>query len=96
MAATFEYWLSSKDSQWWFHLREDGNSKIIIASTKGYKSEQGCISGINSTKSNAPWDHNYTRFPGGDSKHYFTLKAGNYEPVSKSEGYVHLIIGIGE
>jgi uncharacterized protein YegP (UPF0339 family) len=87
MAATFEYWQSPKDSQYWFHLKEDGNSKIIIASTEGYKTEQGCLNGIESTKKNAPFDDNYNKVMGGDSKYYFSLRAGNYEPVSKSEGY---------
>jgi uncharacterized protein len=87
MAATFEYWLSSKDLQFWFHLREDGNRKIIVASTEGYKTEQSCLNGIDSTKRNAPFDHNYNKFTGNDEKYYFTLRAGNNEPVSKSEGY---------
>ena len=87
MAATFEYWQSPKDSQYWFHLKEDGNGKIIIASTEGYKTEQGCLNGIASSKRNAPFDHNYERFMGRDGKYYFTLRAGNNEPVSRSEGY---------
>lgn len=87
MAATFEFWQSSKDSQYWFHLKEDGNHEIIIASTEGYKTESACINGIGSTKKNAPHDEQYKRFQGGDGKYYFTLRAGNYEPVSKSEGY---------
>jgi len=87
MAATFEYWQNTTDRQFWFRLREDGNREIILASTEGYVSEQGCLKGIASTKANAPRDSNYTRFSGRDGKHYFTLKAGNNEPVSKSEGY---------
>ena len=87
MAATFEYWLSSNDSQYWFTLKEDGNREPILASTEGYKTEQGCLNGIASTKTNAPYDHNYNKFSGADGKYYFTLRAGNYEPISKSEGY---------
>ena len=87
MPATFEYWQSSKDSQYWFHLREDGNREIILASTEGYKTEQGCLNGIDSTKKNAPDDRNYDTFTGRDNKYYFTLDAGNNEPVSRSEGY---------
>ena len=87
MAATFEYWQSSKDSQYWFHLRENGNREIIIASTEGYKTEQGCRNGIDSTKRNAPFDPSYDKFIGRDAKYYFTLRAGNNEPVSRSEGY---------
>lgn len=87
MASTFEYWFSYKDSQYWFHLKEDGNHKIIIASTEGYKTEQGCLNGISSTKNNAPYDHNYNKFSGTDGKYYFTLRAGNNEPISRSEGY---------
>lgn len=87
MASTFEYWVSKKDSQYWFHLKENGNRKIILASTEGYKSEQGCLNGIASTKANAPWNHNYSKFQGTDGGYYFTLKASNNEPVSRSEGY---------
>jgi uncharacterized protein len=87
MAATFEFWLSKRDNQYWFHLREDGNTKTILASTEGYKTEDGCLKGIDSTKRNAPLDSNYNRITGKDGQYYFTLRAGNYEPVSKSEGY---------
>ena len=87
MASTFEYWKSTKDSQYWFHLKEDGNHEIILSSTEGYKSEQACLNGIASTKQNAPYDQNYDKLTGRDGKYYFTLKAGNGEPVSKSEGY---------
>jgi uncharacterized protein YegP (UPF0339 family) len=87
MAATFEYWQSKYDNQYWFHLKNDGNYEIILASTEGYKSEEGCIKGIASTKVNAPHDQNYQRFRGTDGKHYFTLRAGNNEPVSRSQGY---------
>jgi uncharacterized protein YegP (UPF0339 family) len=87
MAAVFEYWYNNKDSQYWFHLRERGNSEIIIASTEGYKTEQGCLNGIASTKRHAPFDYNYNRFLGSDAKSYFTLRANNNEPIGKSEGY---------
>jgi uncharacterized protein YegP (UPF0339 family) len=43
MAATFEYWQSRYDHQYRFHLGNDGNHEIILASTEGYKSEDGCI-----------------------------------------------------
>ena len=87
MAATYEYWFSTNDSQYWFHLKEDGNSEIILSSTEGYKTEQGCLNGIDSTKRNAPSESNYSRFTGTNDKYYFTLKAGNNEPVSKSQAY---------
>ncbi len=87
MASTFEYWYSANDYQYWFHLRENGNREIILSSTEGYKTEQGCLNGIASTKYNSPYDHNYNKFTGVDGKYYFTLKAGNNEPIGKSEGY---------
>ena len=87
MAATFLYWKSRDDNQYYFRLREDGNGKTILASTEGYVSEQGCLNGIRSTKTNAPFDSNYTRINGSDGQFYFTLRAGNYEPISRSEGY---------
>jgi uncharacterized protein YegP (UPF0339 family) len=87
MASTFEYWQSANDSQYWFHLKENGNHEIILSSTEGYTSEQGCLNGIDSTKRNASSDNNYTRITGTNDKYFFTLKAGNYEPVSRSQGY---------
>ncbi|MGB8191245.1 MAG: YegP family protein [Chitinophagaceae bacterium] len=87
MAATFEFWKSERDNQFWFHLKEDGNRKTILASTEGYKNEDGCLKGIDSTKRNSQADGNYQKIQGTDGKYYFTLRAGNYEPVSRSEGY---------
>lgn len=84
--STYFYGQSAKDSKYYFRLR-DNNDEIILASTEGYNSEQGCLIGINSVKQNSPYDHNYRKFIGNDGKYYFTLKAGNGEPIGKSEGY---------
>lgn len=84
--ATFYYGQSSKDNKWYFRLRAN-NNEIILASTEGYNSKQGCQTGIASVKSNAPYDHNYKKFVGNDNKYYFTLHASNGEPIGKSEAY---------
>jgi uncharacterized protein len=68
-------------------LKEGDNNEIILASTEGYDGEAACQKGIASTKANAPYDENYKKFEGRDGKYYFTLRAGNSEPISRSEGY---------
>lgn len=83
---TFYYGQSSKDNKWYFRLRAN-NNEIVLASTEGYNSKQGCLAGINSVKSNAPYDRNYKKFVGNDNKYYFTLHAANGEPIGRSEGY---------
>ena len=80
------YGKSARDSKFYFRLK-DNNNETILSSTEGYNSEQGCLQGIDSVKRNSPYDHNYLRFIGSDGKSYFTLKAGNEEPIGKSEGY---------
>jgi len=84
--ATFYFGQSSKDNKWYFRLRAN-NNEIILASTEGYNSKQGCLVGITSVKTHAPHEQYYKRFTGSGSKYYFTLHASNGEPIGRSEGY---------
>lgn len=84
--ATYFFGQSSKDSKWYFRLR-DNNNETILSSTEGYNSRQSCLNGIDSVKKHSLYEHNYRTFIGNDSKYYFTLKASNGEPIGKSEGY---------
>jgi uncharacterized protein len=84
--AVYFFGQSSRDFKWYFRLR-DSNNEIILASTEGYNSKQGCLNGIDSVKKHSIHDVYYRKFIGNDSKFYFTLVASNGEPIGKSEGY---------
>ena len=62
------------------------NSEIILHG-EGYTSKQSCQNGINSVKSNAPFDSRYDRRVATNSQYYFVLKAANGEPIGVSETY---------
>src|SRR5690242_13138193 len=84
--STYYYGQSSRDSKWYFRLR-DNNNEIILSSTEGYNTKQGCLNGIESVKKHSPYDQYYNTFIGADNNYYFTLHASNGEPIGKSEGY---------
>lgn len=82
----FYYGQSSKNSQWYFRLK-DNNNETILTSSEGYNSRQGCLNGIDSVKRHSPYEQYYKSFTGTDMKYYFTLYAANGEAIGKSEGY---------
>ena len=51
MSAKFEYWQSSHDQKWYFHLKA-ANGRII-AQSQGYKEKGDCKSAIDSVKNSA-------------------------------------------
>jgi len=48
MLATFEYWQSEEDEQWYFHLKAPYNG--IIVQSAGYTTEDDCLMGIEQVK----------------------------------------------
>jgi len=56
----------------------------IILSSEGYVTKQGCVNGITSVKTNAPYDNRYER-KDGLSNYTFNLKASNGEIIGRSE-----------
>jgi uncharacterized protein YegP (UPF0339 family) len=82
--AKFEIKKSSND-KFYFNLKA-GNGEPILTSEM-YESKQGCENGIDSVKKNAPNDENYERKTASSNQYYFNLKAGNGEPIGKSEMY---------
>lgn len=84
--ATYYYGQSTKDKKWYFRLT-DNNHEIILASTEGYNSKEGCLAGIASVKRHSSSEENYRSFQGTDKEYYFTLYASNGEKIGKSEGY---------
>ncbi len=77
-----------KDRKGEFRFRlKAKNGEIILASSEGYVTKQGCQRGIASVKLNAPSDSNYERATATNGKYYFVLKAANGEPLGISEMY---------
>lgn len=63
-----------------------GNGEIILVS-EGYKLKSGCLNGIESVKTNAPYDLRYERKVSVNLKYFFNLKASNGEVIGTSEMY---------
>lgn len=82
--AKFELF-NGQAGQFYFRLKA-GNGEIIGAS-EGYVSRQGAESGIQSVRTNAPYDVRYSIFTGSDNRYYFHLKASNGEIILRSQGY---------
>lgn len=69
-----------------FRLRAR-NGEIILRSSEGYTSKQGCQGGIASVKINAPFDEPYDRRTAANGQYYFILRARNGEALGMSEMY---------
>lgn len=81
----FELFKSSKDNQFYFHLKA-GNGEITLSSSEGYPTKQACLNGIASVKENAPYDSQYDRnFHNGS--YTFNLNAKNGKIIGRSESY---------
>ena len=77
---------SDRQNEFRFRLRAR-NGEIILRSSEGYSSKQGCQRGIASVKANAPYDSRYQRATASNGQYYFTLHAGNGEMLGISEMY---------
>ncbi len=76
---------TGKDNQFYFNLTAKNGQTILTS--EGYKTKDGCEKGVDSVKKNAPDDKKYERKVAKDGQHFFVLKAGNGEPIGKSEMY---------
>ena len=47
----FEYWQSTKNEKWYFHLKAANNQVICVS--QGYTTKKACLNGIESVKTNA-------------------------------------------
>jgi uncharacterized protein YegP (UPF0339 family) len=74
-----------KSGEYFFRLRA-GNGEPVLAS-EGYESMPGALNGIRSVKANAPSDGRYERKEAKNGQFFFVLRAGNNEPIGKSEMY---------
>lgn len=84
MAGKFEIKKGSS-GKFRFNLKA-GNGQIILSS-ETYETKQGAERGIESVKKNAPDDDAYERKTAKNDEAFFVLKAGNGEPLGRSESY---------
>ena len=84
MAGKFEL-KTAKNGKFYFNLKAS-NGQIILSSEM-YESRQAAENGIASVKKNADDPKRYDRKESNKGEHYFNLKAGNGEPIGKSEMY---------
>lgn len=80
----FQVFKSAYNNQYYYRLRSV-NGEIIL-SGEGYTTKQACLNGIDSVKSNAPYDFRYER-KDGMSNFTFNLKGANGEIIGRSENY---------
>ena len=76
---------TGKDKQFYFNLTA-ANGQVIISS-QGYKSKDGCNSGIASVKKNSTNKKHFERLEAKGGQHYFVLKALNSKVIGKSQMY---------
>lgn len=74
----------STDNQYYFNLVAANSEKILTS--ERYVSRSGAVNGVESVKTNAPFDERYDRLPSG-SQFYFTLRSGNGQVIGVSERY---------
>jgi len=82
MAGKFELY---KSDQFRFRLKASNGEKL--EASEGYVSKAGAVNGIESVKTNAPFDSRYERKTASNGDPYFVLKAANGEPIGTSELY---------
>lgn len=84
MSGKFDLKKSTND-QFYFNLKA-GNGQVILTSEL-YKAKSSALNGIESVQKNALLDERYERKVSSKQEPYFVLKAGNGEPIGKSEMY---------
>jgi uncharacterized protein YegP (UPF0339 family) len=84
MAGKFEI-KESAGGKFRFNLKA-GNGQIILSS-ESYETKQGAEKGVESVRKNAPDDNRYERKTAQNDEAFFVLKAGNGEPLGRSETY---------
>jgi Fe-Mn family superoxide dismutase len=73
------------DGKFMFNLRS-GNNEVVLTS-ETYSSKDACMTGIASVRSNAATDARFERKSASSGEPFFVLKAGNGEPIGRSEMY---------
>ncbi len=68
-----------------FNLKASNGQTILTSET--YETKQGAEKGVESVRKNAPDDNRYDRKTAKNDEAFFVLKAGNGEPLGRSETY---------
>ncbi len=68
-----------------FNLKASNGQTILTSET--YETKQGAEKGVESVRKNAPDDNRYERKTAKNDEAFFVLKAGNGEPLGRSETY---------
>jgi len=87
MSARYEIFKGS-NSQFYFRLYAVNNR--IILQSEGYIQKAGAQNGIQSVRTNSPFDSRYRRLTSSRGKPYFTLNAENGKVIGVSEEYESL------
>ena len=74
-----------KNGQFYVRLKAANGQNIL--SGEGYKQKAGAQNGIKSIKNNAVNETRYDIREASNGKPYFVLKAGNGEPIGRSQFY---------
>jgi uncharacterized protein YegP (UPF0339 family) len=84
MAGKFEI---KEGSSGKFRFNLKASNGQIILSSESYETKQSAEKGIESVRKNAPDDKRYERKTTKNDEAFFVLKAGNGEPIERSETY---------
>lgn len=76
---------NSSDDQFWFVLKA-ANAETILTSER-YTAKDSAETGITSVQSNCSMDNSYERMDSRNGKHYYNLKAANYQIFGTSQMY---------
>jgi hypothetical protein len=84
MSGKFEIF---KDRAGEFRFRLKASNGQIILASEGYTSRVGCDNGIESVRTNSPYDIRYERKQSLSGKPMFNLRAANGQVIGTSELY---------
>lgn len=70
-----------------FRFNLKASNGQIILSSESYESRAGAEKGVESVRKNAADDNRYERKTAKNDEAFFVLKAGNGEPLGRSETY---------
>jgi uncharacterized protein YegP (UPF0339 family) len=84
MAGKFEI---TKGSTGKFRFNLKASNGQVILSSEAYDTRAAAVKGTESVKKNAGTDTRFERKTAKDGSFFFVLKAGNGEPIGKSEMY---------
>jgi uncharacterized protein YegP (UPF0339 family) len=77
----------STNDQFYFNLWSA--QEEIVLNSEMYTAKSSCKNGIESVKTNAPYDSRYEKRTSENSKYYFVLKSANGEIIGLSKMYTY-------